>query len=216
MPLSPQQTASIAAALSPVRLGTYLNATGFGAGATALDIYVWNALASGALFSSLHICEVVVRNAVSHALDLKYGTNWPWDSGFERTLNAWSRAELQRARGRIRLGSPGKVVAELKFAFWCKMFTAGQDQHIWNAFLHTVFPFTPYPLSVAGARTQLYEDMEALRLIRNRIAHHESIINYPLAVCQSRVIRLINLRCEETQQWHALWETLSAVLAARP
>jgi hypothetical protein len=93
MALSQQQITAITASISPARMGTYLNATGFGAGATALDIYVWNALVSGAFFSTLHICEVVVRNAISHALELKYGANWPWDTGFERSLNKWAKSE---------------------------------------------------------------------------------------------------------------------------
>jgi hypothetical protein len=216
MALSQQKIAAITNSLSPVRLGTYLNATGFGHKATVLDIYVWNALVSGALFSSLHICEVVMRNAISHALELKYGANWPWDSGFERTLPKWSKADLQKARNGITVGSTGKVIAELKFAFWCKLFTAGQDQHIWNVHLHMVFPFVPLPLTVAAARKKLYDDMESLRIFRNRIAHHEPIFSYPLNDCQTRIARLIKLRCGDTEQWLTQWETVSAALAMRP
>ena len=42
MALSPDQIDAISAAISPERMATYVNATGFGAGATALEIYVWN------------------------------------------------------------------------------------------------------------------------------------------------------------------------------
>ena len=42
MQISPQQ-AAIVRSLSPVRMGTYVNARGFSSTATALDIYVWNA-----------------------------------------------------------------------------------------------------------------------------------------------------------------------------
>lgn len=216
MALSQQQVTAITATISPARMGTYLNATGFGPDATALDIYVWNALVSGAFFSTLHICEVVVRNAISHALELKYGSNWPWDAGFERSLPKWSKGELQSARQGIPVGSTGKVIAELKFAFWCRLFTAGQDQHIWNAHLHTVFPFIPLPLTVAAGRKMLYDDMEALRGFRNRIAHHEPIFAYPLAEHQARIQRLLKLRCGHTEAWMAQWEIVSAALAARP
>lgn len=216
MALSPQQIAAITTAISPTRLGTYLNAGGFGAGATALDIYVWNALVSCALFSTLHICEVVMRNAIAHALELKYGANWPWHTGFERSLAAWPKAELQSARQGNPVGSTGKVIAELKFAFWCKMFTAGQDQHIWHAHMHTVFPHLPLPLTVTASRQMIYDDMEALRSLRNRIAHHEPIIGYPLAALQTRMQRLLKLRCDHTEAWMCEWEIVSALLAARP
>lgn len=216
MALTAQQVTTITATISPARMGTYISAQGFSINATALDIYIWNARVSGAFFSALQVCEVVIRNAISHALELKYGCNWPWDPNFERTLAKWYKEELKQARKGIPVGSTGKVIAELPFGFWCKMFTAGQDQHIWNAHLTTVFPFIPRPITISIARKMLYDDMEALRIFRNRIAHHEPIIGYPLAQLYGRIQRLIMLRCEETQQWLSQWEIVSATLAAPP
>jgi len=216
MALTSQQTSAISATLSPARLGTYLNAAGATSGPTALDIYVWNALISGAFFSTLHVCEIVIRKAISHALELKYGANWPWDPGFERTLSEWFRRELQSARKSSPPGSTGKVIAEMTFGFWCHLFTARHDQHIWNAHLNTVFPFLPLPLNVPAARKMLFDDMEALRGLRNRIAHHEPIFAYPLASHQMRIERLIKLRCRQTAHWVSGWEIVTATLAARP
>lgn len=216
MALSQQQVTAITTTLSPARMGTYLSAQGFSPNTSALDIYVWNALVSGAFFSTLHICEVVVRNAIAHALELKYGSNWPWDAGFERSLPQWLKVELQSARNRMAVGSTGKVIAELKFVFWCHMFKSNQDQHIWNAYLHTVFPQLPKPLTVATGRSMLYDDMEALRVFRNRIAHHEPIFTYPLTEHLARIQRLIRLRCGDTMEWLLQWETVNAALAAKP
>ena len=42
MALSPDQIDAISAAITPERIATYVNDTGFGAGATAIEIYVWN------------------------------------------------------------------------------------------------------------------------------------------------------------------------------
>ena len=157
-----------------------------------MDIYVWNALVSGAFFSSLHICEVVMRNGVAHALELKYGHDWPWNSGFERTLTAARKADLQQARQGIPVGSTGKVIAELKFVFWCKMFTVRHDPHVWNVHLRTAFPFLPFPLTVAAARTMLYDENHM------------------------RIARLIKSRCGETAEWLTQWEVVTAALAAKP
>lgn len=216
MALTSQQITTVTATLSAARMGTYQHATGFGPTATSMDIYVWNALISAAFFSTLSVCEIVVRNALANALDLKYGVNWPWDGRFERTLSTWDKEELQSARKGLPAGSAGKVIAELKFGFWCRLLTAGQDQHLWNAHMHTVFPFLPFPLKVAAARHLLYSDMEKLRGFRNRIAHHEPIFAYPLAQYQARIHRLIMLRCKDTEQWLSRWETVTATLAARP
>lgn len=58
MALSADQIAAITRSISPARMGTYLSATGFGASATVIDIYVWNALVAGAFFSALHVAEL--------------------------------------------------------------------------------------------------------------------------------------------------------------
>jgi hypothetical protein len=62
----------------------------------------------------------------------------------------------------------------------------------------------------------LYDDMEALRGFRNRIAHHEPIIAYPLAQLQDRIQRLVKVRCDKTADWLSHWEIVSLALAARP
>ena len=66
--------------LSPSRIGTYeraVIATG-DVSAAALTLYDWNAQISGAFMTPLHLCEVVMRNAVSEALTTVYGDRWPW------------------------------------------------------------------------------------------------------------------------------------------
>lgn len=157
-----------------------------------------------------------MRNGIAHALELKYGPDWPWNVGFERTLTATRKADLQLARQGILVGSTGKVIAELKFVFWCKMLTVRHDPHVWNVNLRMAFPFLPFPLTVAAARTILYQEMEALRVFRNRIAHHEPIFAYPLDDHHKRIVRLIKNRSGETAEWLTQWEVVSTALAAKP
>lgn len=216
MQLTQQQISAITNAISPVRLGTYANATGFSAGVTPLQIYIWNAQVSGAFIPSLQICEVAIRNGIANAILRQFGAQWPWDPGFERTLPTNRKVNLQEARANIPFGATGKVIAELKFIFWCSMFTQRYDVHLWNRHLRTEFPGLPPQLTVANARAMLHQDMEKLRLLRNRIAHHEPIFHHPLADHQQRIARLIGYRCDETQRWHAQWQTLTMVLAAKP
>lgn len=53
----------------------------------ALKLYAWNAQISAAFLAPLHLCEVVIRNAIAEALERKYGADWPWCSAFERSLS---------------------------------------------------------------------------------------------------------------------------------
>jgi hypothetical protein len=216
MVLTARQIKAITGALSSVRMGTYQAATGFSATATPLDIYIWNALISGAFFSTLHICEVVLRNGISGALERKYGSAWPWNSGFEQTLGTGMKIELRRARAKAPMGATGKVIAELKFMFWCQMFTARQDNHVWRKNLRVEFPYMSTLLSEKEAREHLYKQMDRVRLFRNRIAHHEPIFHYPLTEHHNRIKDLVRMRCGDISDWLTQWETVTVALAARP
>jgi hypothetical protein len=66
--------------------------------------------------------------------------------------------------------TPGKVVAELSFGFWCAL--AGRHYHwtLWQPCLHRVFPGVRLP------RPHIHGRLENIRLLRNRIAHHERVL----------------------------------------
>jgi len=119
-------------ALSSARMSTYEVAVAHNDIAT-LALYAWNAQVSAALLAPLHICEVVVRNAVSDTLEAIYGARWPWSNGFEQSLpdprlGYSQRKDLQQARSRAQ--TTGKVIPELKFVFWQKMFTGRYDARV--------------------------------------------------------------------------------------
>jgi len=110
-------------ALSRARMGTFETAVGISSNSDprALALYSWNARVSAALLAPLHICEVVLRNAVSDAIEVVYGPRWPWQIGFEQSLPAPRtgynpQRDLQNARSRV--STTGKVIPELKFVFW--------------------------------------------------------------------------------------------------
>jgi hypothetical protein len=133
-------------ALSTARMGTYeVLATAAGRDLEgALALYAWNAQVSGALLPPLHICEVVVRNAVADALEALYGARWPWSATFERSLPKTKGPvystldDLLKTRQRFR--TTGQVIAELKFAFWGTLFTGRHDTRIWDPHLRRVLP----------------------------------------------------------------------------
>ncbi|REE90741.1 hypothetical protein [Cupriavidus plantarum] len=105
----------------------------------ALELYAWNAKVSGALMTPLQVCEVTVRNAVADALDALYGPLWPWSATFERSLPAGPMVSTLR-QARDGCSSACKVIPELSFHFWQRMFTSRYDVRIWQPHLLRVFP----------------------------------------------------------------------------
>lgn len=190
----------------------------------ALDLYAWNAQVSAALLAPLHICEVVVRNAISEALEAQYGSNWPQSRGFEQSLPRSStgynqQKDLQSSRQRLQTAgklTTGKLIPELKFVFWQKMLTGRHDKRLWNAYLPQIFPNLPGGKSVGQLRQSLYDDLEHIRTLRNRIAHHEPVFNRNLTDDFQRVSNLVTFRCAVTATWMLQNQQATKLIAARP
>ena len=212
---------AVRAALSAARMGTFEAAAGVQSDddPAALLLYAWNAEVSGAFLAPLHVCEVVIRNAVSDALEALYGPRWPWSATFERSLpdpmQGYSpRRDLQNARRAAQ--TTGKVIPELKFVFWQKMFTGRYDTRIWDQHLRRVLPNLDPAKPVATLRQAIYGDLERVRLLRNRIAHHEPIFARALADDYQTILALVTYRCAVTAAWLDSNQTATAIIAAKP
>ena len=216
-----KQAAAVSAALSLPRMSTYVAAC---AGATdsclaALELYAWNASVSAAMLAPLHVCEVVMRNAVADVLESVYTDRWPWSQAFERSLpdptQGYSpRRDLQAARRSAT--TAGAVIHELKFVFWQKMFTSRYDTRLWDRHLLRVLPNLDDKRTVPALRESVYSDLEQLRKLRNRIAHHEPIFSRDLAADLDKIVELVRLRCSITAQWMCDNQQADTVIAAQP
>jgi hypothetical protein len=95
----------------------------------------------------------------------------------------------------------GKVIPELKFVFWQKMFTQRYDVRLWDVHLRRVLPNLDPVKTIAHLRQEIYTDLEDVRLLRNRIAHHEPIFKRKLTDDLDQVTALIRFRCRLTADW---------------
>ena len=193
----------------------------------AIELYVWNAQVSAAFLVPLHICEVVMRNAVSDAIASVYGANWPWSPAFEQSLPSPPgrvynpRRDLTSHRGPVPNGTveqstTGKVIPKLSFVFWQQMFTGRHDGRLWTRHIRTVLPNLPQGLTTASCRKMLHDELEKIRKFRNRIAHHEPIINRQLTTDFQDIANLISCRCATTSNWMIRNQQVVTLVAARP
>lgn len=220
--MSTAQVRQVRATFTQQRMSTYDRATSAALGSertrTALKLYLWNAEIASAFMVPLHLCEVAIRNAAADAIASNYGSRWPWSAGFRRALPTGrgydARADLI---GRsTQYSSTSKVIPELKFVFWQKMFTSRYDAAIWNHQLTAVLPSAPAGDSVDTIRTRVYEDLDRIRLLRNRIAHHEPIFNRDPSSDLDATRDLLALRCTEAADLITATERVSALILLRP
>lgn len=196
----------------------------------AIGLYSWNAQISAAFMYPLHLCEVVIRNAVSEALAIAHGPRWPWDQGFLLSLPQPAGQNLFRPRDAVvsaadkatrsarggTIPSTDKAIAEMSFAFWESMFTKRFDPGIWQNQLMTLFPNTLPGMQYFSLRAEIYQALGTLRKLRNRIAHHEPIFSRPLEAEFLMIERLIRYRCNDTADWLLQTQEVQRLLSLKP
>jgi hypothetical protein len=217
---SPQEQLKIPATLSIPRFATYLDACN-NANEAALRLYGWNARVSSAFLFPLHLFEICIRNAVANAATATYSPTWPWAATFERSLPDYQhfspRREIVKVRQRHQAPqSTGKVIADLKFAFWVSMFTGRHDRRLWRPHLKIEFPNTPPGMTVERVRTRIYAVADEVRQLRNRIAHHEPIFRRDLIASYEAIEEIVGYRCADTLAWMRRAEVVTNLLLVEP
>ena len=96
------------------------------------------------------------------------------------------------------------------------MFTQRHDARLWNKHLRRVLPQLEPSEKVATLRQGIYEDLEHVRKLRNRIGHHEPIFTRNLSDDFERILKLIEARCQVTADWMLSNQQAVTFIAAKP
>jgi len=203
----------ITAWISEKRFAPFLE-RGDGDELLAAEIYLWHAEVSGASLVTLHHFEVALRNAVDRTLgaddpEVPLEETWLLDP---ETLSAQGVAKVRSVLGRLeREGYPRerqRVVASLPFSFWKGLF-ARRYEHLWRTRLRHAFPG-------AGLRREILEPLTNLHLWRNRIAHHDSLLDQNLERRLHEMIEVANAIDLACGQWLMAHTRLAILLKQRP
>lgn len=217
MAFSQNELLTIPPTLSQPRFATYLGARAQNT-QKAMALYQWNLRVSSAFTIALHILEIAVRNAAVQRLDVVFGPQWPWHSGFVQSLRNHGRYNPRRDLVMVTNNqtTPGKVVAELKFVFWEKLFTQRHDNSLWKNHIHTLFPYAPTNMTYEQLRERIHNDIREIRELRNRIAHHEPIFSRKLKDDYKSILELISWRDKATGDWMNRIQEITRLLAQQP
>jgi len=218
MSFSHNQLSNIPKTLSEPRFATYLQHCNNDK-AQALQLYQWNLELSSAFIVPLHLLEISIRNAVVEALESVHTHNWAWNKGYIRSLPNPPRSyNPQKNLQEVAKKQPtaGKVVAELKFVFWEKMFTSRHDVKIWNHHIKNVFPHALNSIPAPQLRKKIYSDISTIRNLRNRIAHHEPIFSRNLQDDYNKIYDLISWRDTDTAEWMNDIQSVTSLISTKP
>jgi hypothetical protein len=208
-PYKPDDVLALRRTLSDDRFERYLQATN-GDEVAALQRYAWNTAVASAFYAPLQTCEVALRNSVHQRLSKAYGAWWLHNATLLKgeELRMASEAELTVER-RGKEVTSGRVVAELGFAFWVSLFSKSYDEILWRTHLYR--DFRPRP-----NRNELHGDLDRLRTLRNRIAHHEPLFQRSLLDDYHRLLGIVRNLSPAVAEWVEYHSRVYDVLAAAP
>ena len=71
-------------------------------------------------------------------------------------------------------------------------------------------------VSTQDRRKLIYEELEQIRRLRNRIAHHEPIFTRNLSDDYQKILSLVSYRCTTTATWLDEHQRATTIIAKKP
>jgi len=136
--------------------------------------YAWNMELSASLYTPLQCLEVCLRNGIHDAATAHFNTDVWFD--VPGVLLPPELHKVQEAKGALLKGKKqleaGRIVPELTFGFWTSLFDVRYEKILWPWLLKPVVPTMPRQIRI---RKNLSKRFNHIRILRNRIFHHEPL-----------------------------------------
>ena len=204
---------ALRSSVSPERLRRY-ETIAAGDAARALRLYVWNTALSESLYGPIQGLEVTLRNKIHQRLRDQFGTRWYDESRVG--LQYAQRDQVLRAKQSLQHQGkpldPPRLLAELSFGFWVGLFGRRYETNLWRPHLRQLFVNAPRPF----LRKDAHRVLENIRYLRNRVAHHEPILQRSLEHEHGLVLTAIGWLCAATTRWVAHHSRFDVVFSTRP
>ena len=143
--------------------------------------------------------EVALRNRIHAVMHEAYHETWFQDPAI--VLKARQVEQVAMAIADIEFNgkdvTPGRIVAALTFSFWTAMF--GPDyETLWQKTVHKI---ARRPDGKGLRRKDFSGPLHPVRTIRNRIAHHEPILNWNLRKHYGNIVAMTEWLSPPAAAW---------------
>ncbi len=141
----------------------------------AITHYEQNIMLAESLEPSLSVFEVTLRNAIIRELEIMTGQK-EWYLVFKKhpvlnELYKYISTASNHIKARGESVTADKINGELTLGFWVSLFNADYEMYLWKA-LRKAFPNIPKSYR---QRKNVSAPLNAIRALRNRVYHNESI-----------------------------------------
>jgi hypothetical protein len=185
-------------ALSIERFGRYVAWAGDDRD-RAIALYTLNTQLSECLYTPLQMLEVALRNRIHAVLTAAASERWFELPAYQKG----SRQAEQLAKAKEDLAedgkaaSPSRIVAALTFGYWTS-FLGHEYEDTWQQTLRHIARKAD---GKGLRRKDLSAPLTPIRVLRNRIAHHEPILHWNLPKHHGNIVQLTEWLSPPAAAW---------------
>ncbi|MFC6397221.1 hypothetical protein [Luteococcus sanguinis] len=239
--------------LPPARMATYLTAAKNDS-QLAARLYLWNRDLSVAILGDIALLEVALRTAMHDAACTTWGPQWYQvvaldDRSCGQLATAWSHLPNAVTKQPDDPAAPGRLVAQCMFGFWTNLLDKGgytgreprrldvSYEELWLKAFRAAFPggrleakairHASGEVEPTFTREWVHSVCKIVNELRNRVAHHEALINgfpmkgqqgvrYTAAEGYAHLELLARMIDRDFASWLAVNSSVHALLGSRP
>lgn len=165
----------------------------------ALRLYSLNAQLCECLHIPLHMLEVSLRNRIHTLLQASHGDLWFDLPEFQN--NPYQAEMLESARenltGEKKIETPDRIVAALTFGYWTS-FLGKEYEDLWQTKLHQIAKRED---GKGLRRKDFSKPLGPIRMLRNRIAHHEPVLYWDLQKHYRNIVQITRWLSPVAADW---------------
>lgn len=180
-----------------------------------LSRYIFNVEISESFYPLLSALEISLRNRLYNAIAKLKGNDWLLNEINQQNVLSQNACMIvleayNKLKSKYKNVPSGAVVAELTFGFWINLCRKSYKNSLWDkqGFFESVFPdFDKYFLSNALDKTKvIFPILKDILRLRNRIFHHEIIINNKNGIenCYSQTKKVL---CSLSEDYAKIFES---------
>ena len=160
-----------------------------------LKRYIFNIQISEAFYPILSTLEIALRNRMHNAISLLIQPDWLLSELYTQKILSYNEREiLFNAEKKLKFKNKdnGKsitesaLIAELSFGFWINLCKKSYKNSLWDKpnFFSSVFTdFDSYfHINDLDKTKTMFPKLKTILQLRNRIFHHEIVINHKLGI----------------------------------
>lgn len=156
-----------------------------------LNRYIYNVQISECFYPVIAALEVALRNRLYNAVAILKGENWLLEEINNKNILLENERNIlleayKKLKRKHNTPSTGAIIAELTFGFWVNLCKKSYKNSLWDKqnFFSNVFPdFDNYFTSPTWDKTKvMFPELKEILRLRNRIFHHEIIINNKIGI----------------------------------